>query len=92
MLSCTKYYYKTYILSFTLLCINLLVHGVLFCRYEETKLDLEEFQESSRELETELEAQLLQTETRNKELKALSSRLQLDCESLKVGFLQQCNL
>lgn len=52
-------------------------------RYEETKLELEEFQESSRELEAELEAQLLQTESRNKELKALSSRLQMECESLK---------
>ncbi|XP_015929638.1 nuclear distribution protein nudE homolog 1 isoform X2 [Parasteatoda tepidariorum] len=52
-------------------------------KYQETKLDLEEFQESSRELEAELEAQLEQTESRNKELKSLSSRFQLDCESLK---------
>lgn len=52
-------------------------------KYQETKLDLEEFQESSRELEAELEAQLEQTESRNKELKALSSRLQIECESLK---------
>lgn len=52
-------------------------------RYEETKLDLEEFQDSSRELEAELEAQLLQNESRNKELKTLSSRLQIECESLK---------
>ncbi|CAL1297807.1 unnamed protein product [Larinioides sclopetarius] len=52
-------------------------------RYEETKLELEEFQESSRELETELEAQLEQTEARNRELKSLSARLQLECDSLK---------
>lgn len=91
MLSCAKYFYKTYNLPFILSYINLLIHGVLICRYEETKLDLEEFQESSRELETELEAQLLQTETRNKELKTLSSRLQLECESLKVGFLPLYN-
>ncbi|KFM67595.1 Nuclear distribution protein nudE-like protein, partial [Stegodyphus mimosarum] len=52
-------------------------------KYQETKLDLEEFQESSRELEAELEAQLEQTESRNKELKSLSSRLQIECESLK---------
>lgn len=52
-------------------------------KYQETKLELEEFQESSRELETELEAQLEQTEVRNKELKTLSSRLQIECESLK---------
>lgn len=91
MWSSAKYYFKTHILSFILSYVKLLIYGILSCRYEETKLDLEEFQESSRELETELEAQLLQTETRNKELKALSSRLQLECESLKVGFLQLCS-
>ncbi|XP_054724627.1 nuclear distribution protein nudE-like 1 [Uloborus diversus] len=52
-------------------------------KYQETKLELEEFQESSRELEAELETQLEQTEARNKELKTLSSRLQIECESLK---------
>lgn len=56
-----------------------------FNRYEETKLELEEFQDSSRELEAELEAQLEQTEARNRELKSLSARLQLESDSLKVS-------
>ncbi|KAG8181651.1 hypothetical protein JTE90_017009 [Oedothorax gibbosus] len=52
-------------------------------KYQETKLELEEFQDSSRELEAELEAQLEQTEARNRELKSLSGRLQIECDSLK---------
>ncbi|XP_054707149.1 ankyrin-3-like [Uloborus diversus] len=51
-------------------------------KYQETKLELEEFQKSSRELKAELETQLEQTEARNKELKTLSSRLQIEFESL----------
>ncbi|GIY30558.1 nuclear distribution protein nudE-like 1 [Caerostris extrusa] len=52
-------------------------------KYQETKLELEEFQDSSRELEAELEMQLEQTDARNRELKSLSNRLQLECDNLK---------
>ncbi|XP_076045544.1 nuclear distribution protein nudE-like 1-B isoform X2 [Oratosquilla oratoria] len=50
---------------------------------EETREELEEFQENSRELEAELEAQLEQTETRCSELKSQVNRLSIENESLK---------
>ena len=40
---------------------------------------------SSHELETELEAQLEQTEVKNKELRSANYRLQMDVQSLRVG-------
>jgi len=52
--------------------------------YESVKEELEDFQASSRELELELEAQLIQAENKNKELTSLSSRLQTEVDSLKV--------
>jgi len=52
-------------------------------KYHESKDELEEFQVNSRELEAELEAQLEQAETQNKELKILTCRLQTDCDSLR---------
>lgn len=52
-------------------------------KLNETQLELEEFQESSRELEAELEAQLEQAETRNKELRSINNRLQMECENLQ---------
>lgn len=51
--------------------------------YESVKEELEDFQASSRELELELEAQLIQAENKNKELTSLSSRLQTEVDSLK---------
>lgn len=52
--------------------------------YENVKEELEDFQASSRELESELEAQLTQAENKNKELTSLNSRLQTEVDSLKV--------
>lgn len=48
-----------------------------------SKEELEEFQEGSRELETELEAQLEQVESKNKELKSLTNRLQMENDHIK---------
>ena len=49
-----------------------------------------EFQEGSRELEAELEAQLEQAEMKTKELKAMSNRLQMENEQLRDK-LEQCS-
>ena len=46
------------------------------CRLQETKEELDEFQEGSRELEAELEAQLEQAEARQKELLSIKTRLE----------------
>lgn len=45
--------------------------------------ELEEFQEGSRELEAELEAQLEQAEVKTKDMKGLSNRLMMENEQLK---------
>ncbi|CAH1794386.1 unnamed protein product [Owenia fusiformis] len=50
---------------------------------EDTKEELEEFQISSRELEQELEMQLDQAESKNKELTSANSRLQNEVENLQ---------
>jgi len=55
----------------------------------DAKEELDEFQEGSRELEAELEQQLEQAENKNKELKALSNKLQLENENLRDK-LEQC--
>lgn len=55
-------------------------------RLEEYQLELEEFQESSRELEAELEAQLSQTDQRNKELLSQNMRLKHENDSIKGKF------
>lgn len=57
---------------------------------KDAKEELEEFQEGSRELEAELEAQLEQAELKNKDLKSLSNRLQMENENLKEK-LEQCS-
>lgn len=57
------------------------------CRLQETKEELDEFQEGSRELEAELEAQLEQAEARQKELLSIKTRLETDNENLKVFIL-----
>lgn len=51
--------------------------------------ELEEFQEGSRELEAELEAQLEQAEVKTKDMKGLSNRLMMENEQLKDK-LEQC--
>ncbi|XP_053565853.1 nuclear distribution protein nudE-like 1 isoform X3 [Bombina bombina] len=51
--------------------------------YKEARDELLEFQEGSRELEAELEAQLVQAEQRNRDLLADNQRLKYEVESLK---------
>uniref|UniRef100_A0A8D2CSK9 Nuclear distribution protein nudE-like 1 n=1 Tax=Sciurus vulgaris TaxID=55149 RepID=A0A8D2CSK9_SCIVU len=46
-------------------------------------MSLVEFQEGSRELEAELEAQLVQAEQRNRDLQADNQRLKYEVEALK---------
>jgi len=57
---------------------------------DSSKEELDEFQEGSRELEAELEAQLEQMEIKNKELKSLTNRLQMENDQIKDK-LDQCN-
>lgn len=52
---------------------------------ENAQEELREFQEGSREYEAELEAQLQQTESRNRDLLAENSRLRMEVESVKVS-------
>ena len=56
-----------------------------FCSFEEAREELDEFQISSRELESELEAQLEQYESRNKELVSTNARQDMEIESLRVS-------
>lgn len=60
---------------------------LLLLRLQETRDELDEFQEGSRELEAELEAQLEQAESRQRELLSIKTRLETDNENLKVQFL-----
>jgi len=57
--------------------------------FQEAREELTEFQEGSRELEAELEAQLVQAEQRNRDLQADNQRLKYEVETLKVGLF--CN-
>ncbi|RWS21513.1 Nuclear distribution protein nudE-like protein, partial [Leptotrombidium deliense] len=59
------------------------IRDAIVKRVEECHIELEEFQESSRELEHELETQLTFCEKRNKELEANNNRLQIENESLR---------
>lgn len=52
-------------------------------KLQETQLELEEFQASSRDLEAELEAQLQQYEKSNGELRSLAGKLQQENDSLQ---------
>lgn len=52
---------------------------------EEVRGEFDDFQESSRELEAELEAQLEQAESVNKDLLSRIHRLEEENESLKVN-------
>lgn len=51
--------------------------------FQEAREELAEFQEGSRELEAELEAQLVQAEQRNRDLQADNQRLKQEVETLK---------
>ncbi|KAK7827500.1 hypothetical protein U0070_026706 [Myodes glareolus] len=51
--------------------------------FQEARDELVEFQEGSRELEAELEAQLVQAEQRNRDLQADNQRLKYELEALK---------
>ncbi|GFR26019.1 hypothetical protein TNCT_211791 [Trichonephila clavata] len=55
-------------------------------KFSDVQQELEEFQEGSRDLETELEAQLTQAEAKNKELAAANSQLKVECERLQELF------
>ncbi|XP_062508176.1 nuclear distribution protein nudE-like 1 [Corticium candelabrum] len=50
---------------------------------QEARLELDEFQEGSRELEAELEAQLEQAESKAREMDVLKTRLEMENEALK---------
>nr|XP_040576525.1 LOW QUALITY PROTEIN: nuclear distribution protein nudE-like 1-B [Lepeophtheirus salmonis] len=52
-------------------------------KVKETRHELDEFQEGSRELEAELEMQLDLVEKKNKDLKSMSNRLQMENDQLK---------
>ena len=62
-------------------CFSIWLHSL-----EETREELEEFQISSRELECELEAQLEQLESKNKDLLSETSKLGSENSSLKVEY------
>ncbi|XP_073915725.1 nuclear distribution protein nudE homolog 1 isoform X4 [Castor canadensis] len=58
-------------------------------RAENTQEELREFQEGSREYEAELETQLHQMETRNRDLLSENNRLRLELETVKEKFEMQ---
>lgn len=58
-----------------------------FCavvRADESQAELEEFQQMSRDYEAELETELKQCESRNKELLLDNNRLSVELENIKV--------
>lgn len=54
------------------------------CSYHDAQEELQEFQEGSRELEAELEAQLGQAEHRIRDLQSENQRLKSEVDTLKV--------
>ncbi|XP_075035870.1 nuclear distribution protein nudE homolog 1 [Mixophyes fleayi] len=56
---------------------------------KEAQEELNEFQEGSREYEAELETQLHQTESRNRDLLLENNRLRMDLESIKEKYEEQ---
>lgn len=56
-----------------------------FLRADESQAELEEFQQMSRDYEAELETELKQCESRNKELLFDNNRLNVELENIKVG-------
>lgn len=62
-------------------------------KYEEAERDLQDFQESSRLIEKELEMSLDQAEQQIRELRSKCNRLQFENETLRVSFTEQsCKL
>lgn len=59
-------------------------------RAENTQEELREFQEGSREYEAELETQLQQIETRNRDLLSENNRLRMELETMKVRGTGTC--
>lgn len=57
----------------------------LLLRLEELRVEYDEFQENSHDLEAELEASLEQTEAKNKDLQARLQRLEDENESMRVS-------
>uniref|UniRef100_A0A3B4B415 NudE neurodevelopment protein 1 n=1 Tax=Periophthalmus magnuspinnatus TaxID=409849 RepID=A0A3B4B415_9GOBI len=53
---------------------------------EEAQLELSEFQQMSRDYESELETELKQCETRNKELLSLNQRLRMELDNYKEKY------
>ncbi|XP_056392846.1 LOW QUALITY PROTEIN: nuclear distribution protein nudE homolog 1 [Hyla sarda] len=53
---------------------------------EDSQEELQEFQEASREYEAELEAQLHQTEARNRDLLTQNNRLRMELESIREKY------
>lgn len=60
------------------------------CSYHDAQEELQEFQEGSRELEAELEAQLGQAEHRIRDLQSENQRLKREVDTLKVGQELKC--
>ena len=58
--------------------------GSCFCSGEDARQELEEYQESSREVEAELETQLKQAEQQVRELRTAHHRLHMEHTNLKV--------
>lgn len=58
----------------------------MFCVFsaEEAQEELQEFQQMSRDYEVELETELKQYETRNRELLTANNRLRMELENYKV--------
>lgn len=61
-------------------------------RHADVKEELDEFQESSQQLEAELEASLEQKEKQCRDLNATVQQLQLETESLHVSFFLACGI
>lgn len=66
--------------------VMMFILNVLNRRNQQLKDELEEFQEGSRDLEAELEAQLEQAETRAKDLAVAKTKLEQENEVLKVNY------
>lgn len=66
-------------------CLNSLNFFRCAHSFQEAQEELLEFQEGSRELEAELEAQLSQAEHRTKDLQSENQRLKNEVETLKVA-------
>uniref|UniRef100_A0A8I3W8E4 Nuclear distribution protein nudE-like 1 n=1 Tax=Callithrix jacchus TaxID=9483 RepID=A0A8I3W8E4_CALJA len=76
--------YQTFYSSFIIITeVSYSVVPVGYESFQEARDELVEFQEGSRELEAELEAQLVQAEQRNRDLQADNQRLKYEVEALK---------